>query len=252
MIKIAHARSSESKSKYGKAGDQTGHEVEVSNYYEGKNISVYRPKDPAVADRIASLMTQACNNRYIGYSQDDRYSLYDAAVRFDFKLDKIVEWCNCDCSSLVAVCCIACGINVPKTMRTGNMEGHMKASGAFDVLKGDVTLQRGDIVRRTGHTFVVVQGEEQTQPDPGDKIDYAKSKDLSIAGHYQPRTIANVRAGAGTDKLWLGTIDSTVKLRCYGFYTVDKRGVKWLLCTVLNGDHKGGTGFISERTVKRL
>lgn len=248
MIKIVHARSSETKSKYGKAGDQTGAEVCVSNYYDGVNLAVYRATDPAIAEKIVSFMEKCAANKHIGYSQGkERYTLYDALVRFDWNPDKIVEYCNCDCSSLVACACIAAGLNVPKTMTTGTQEKAMKASGAFDILKGDkIVLRRGDIVRRSGHTFVVVDGEQEpTQP-----IDYAQSRDTKkYKKSFTPRGAAFVRAGASIDAKIIDTVYRPRVLNCYGYYTTDKRGVDWLLVQYFDNSNNIKKGFVSTKAV---
>ena len=54
MIKIGHARHSETGGKYGKAGDQTGEEVSRQDWYLHKKGWVcIRAKDAAVREKIA-------------------------------------------------------------------------------------------------------------------------------------------------------------------------------------------------------
>ena len=59
----------------GQGGDQTGKEVYILNWY-GKNwTSVLRPKDSALAERIAAACEKGCLNDNIGYSQSTRNTL---------------------------------------------------------------------------------------------------------------------------------------------------------------------------------
>ena len=55
----------------GKAGDQNGKEVKISNWYKygsGWNV-VIRPKDRTKAHKMAVAMQAACANNNIGYDQ---------------------------------------------------------------------------------------------------------------------------------------------------------------------------------------
>ena len=60
MVKIGHARISERGTVEGTAGDQTTHEVEVSNWYSGGWQAVFRPNDPDRAEIIAKACECAC------------------------------------------------------------------------------------------------------------------------------------------------------------------------------------------------
>ena len=74
----------------GKAGDQTGGEVSIQNYYlHRKGWYVARPKDPTVAEKIAQAMEAACNNNHIGYCQAHRDSLRKIAVKYCYNLSKV-------------------------------------------------------------------------------------------------------------------------------------------------------------------
>ena len=244
MIKIAHARSSEHKTKYGTAGDQTGREVSISNYYPGKNLSIYRAKKETKREIIALTMEAACKNDLIGYSQGkERYTLWEEAEPVNFNPSKVKKKCNCDCSSLVAVAINAAGIHVPKTISTATMEKAIERTGEFQIIKGDVTLQRGDIVRRTGHTFVVVQAEREEK----EEVDFAHEFDGSLKGTYKTKGRTNLRRGAGLGKKILQTVPGGTLLKNYGYFSIDARGVKWLFC--LYGKE---SIFVSERTVEKI
>ena len=162
-VKIGHATYDENgKANSGAAGDQTSKEVCTRNWYNKPWTSVIRPKDGAVAEKIAKAMEQACANNNIGYDQYQRTTLYTKAKEAGWDLSKITEKCECDCSSLVAVCVNAAGIAVSKDIYTGNQKSALSSTGAFEVLTdtkhtgSSTNLKRGDILLGNGHTAIVL------------------------------------------------------------------------------------------------
>ena len=162
-VKIGHASIDENKkAKGGVAGDQTKAEVCTRAWYNKPWTSVIRPKDSSVAEKIATAMEQACANDKIGYDQNQRTTLYTQAKAVNWDLSKITTACECDCSSLVAVCVNAAGIAVSKDIYTGNELSALKTTGKFDVyttaqyVSRDTHLKRGDILLGSGHTAIVL------------------------------------------------------------------------------------------------
>ena len=177
-VKIGHAYSDENKSaKGGVSGDQTGNEVKIQNWYNRSKgwSAVFRPKDSTVAEKIATAMEQACANNKIGYDQSQRTTLYARAKEKNWDLSKIVSSCECDCSSLVAVCVNAAGIAVSKDMYTGNQKAVLMATGQFEQLTDsqhltyDKYLKRGDILLGTGHTAVVLSNGDYAPAENNQK-----------------------------------------------------------------------------------
>jgi len=159
---IGNARISEFGTVNGKKGDQTGKEVMTQSFSSGgKWEYCIRPKSAEVAKKIATAMKQACANNKIGYSQTDRISLSKEAAKHNYKISN-VGLCNCDCSSLVAVCVNAAGIHVSPYMYTGNELALLKATGKFTIIKSAEQCKKGkglkvgDILLRKGHTAIVV------------------------------------------------------------------------------------------------
>lgn len=261
MVKIAHARISEKGTIEGVAGDQTGHEVEISDWYSGGWVTVYRPNSSIDAAVIANTAVSAANNSCIGYSQEDRTSLYIEGQKYGFNLDKISTLCNTDCSALVSVCVNAAGIPVSKDMTTYNEDIVLMGTGKFTrlnaarYLTSPDLLQVGDILRKKGHTAIVVTngrdafnaGEKVTNHTPV----YADFINKELAGKYEALTDAYMREGGAVTYRAMCVIYEENPAYCYGYYSVDSRGVKWLLCEyALN--HINYTGFISEKCLKRV
>ena len=223
-VKIGHAASDENgKAKGGTAGNQSGKELLIQDWYLRKQgwTCVFRAKDSKAAEKIATAMVQACVNNNIGYDQGHRTTLYTQAEKCNFDLSKITKKCECDCSSLVAVCIRAAGITVSKDMYTGNQKAVITGTGAFEVLsdpryltKPDY-LERGDILLGPGHTAIVIASNTKELA-----IDAAKSFSKAFTGTYiVSASKLNVRYGAGLTKSIITTIPKGTIVKCYGYYT---------------------------------
>lgn len=261
-VKIGHASIDENgRAQGGQAGDQTGREVCVRDWYSKPWTAVIRPKDRAAAEKIAKAMEQACANDRIGYDQGQRTTLFAQAQACGWDLSRITAPCETDCSALVAVCVNAAGISVSKDIYTGNEKSALQATGKFEIFTGadyigaSGKLKRGDILLGKGHTAVVLSDGTNAGPaapaasatgnSSAVKVESAQGFDKSLAGAYTTTTGLNLRAGAGKDKPSLTIMPEGAKVQCYGYYTgVD--GVKWLYVT-----HESLTGFCSSKYLKR-
>lgn len=166
-IRIGHASIDENgKATGGSPGDQTGKEVCIRNWYNGSWAYVARPKDSAVAEKIAATCEAGCNNALIGYCQGHRNSLMTQAQAVDYDLSKITTACEADCSSFVAVC-VRAAINrdfwAGNAPTTRTLKTALIATGAFEIitdskyLTSSAYLKRGDILCNPGkHTVMVL------------------------------------------------------------------------------------------------
>lgn len=266
-VTIGHASLDENKKvKGGAAGDQSKTEVCTRSWYSKPWSCVIRPKDKTVAEKIAKTMEQACANDNIGYDQGQRTTLYTQAKAVNWDLSKITTACECDCSSLVAVCVNAAGIAVNKDMYTGNEKTALANTGAFEVyteskyISKSTYLMRGDILLGNGHTAVVLTNGTGASSDTTVKetatkkavkaTDSAKVYLKAVAGDYKvTATWLNVRHGAGVSKKIMVTIPKDTVVTCYGYYTADS-GVNWLY---VQFTYKGTkyTGFASAKYLKK-
>ena len=216
-VMIGGASSDENRAaKGGQAGNQTGSELKIQKWYNGKWNAVLRPKDPALAEQLAIQCEGACGNKNIGYDQSERNTILKAAQAANWILANISTPCECDCSSLMSVCCIACGLpekyfyvkNNLCTTRT--IAAACKNSCAFTELTDEKYLtqkdylKRGDILVAAGsHTCMVLQNgskaekTESSSPTLIDKIkDLFSSDDSSYTGIVTGGSVY-VRKGPG-------------------------------------------------------
>lgn len=253
----------------GVAGDQTGAEWQVINWYNRPWKCVLRHPDAKVRAMIASMAKAAAQNNHIGYDQSQRGTFWDELKKNSYDPAKITVNCEADCSSGVAAIVKGAGYRlnnsalkgVSTASYTGNLRAVLKAAG-FEVLTdskyltSDAYLLEGDILLNDGaHTAInLTNGSKASSGSSGGssgsgntKLEYAKSQDKSLAGTYKVTAsdFLSLRAGAGVGKTELAKMQPNEKVQCYGYYT-SVSGVKWLYVV-----YKQYTGFCSSQYLKK-
>ena len=257
-VLIGHARISEKGTIEGVAGDQTGHEVEVSEWYSGGWLAVYRPNNETDAERIASTCEACCRNDKIGYNQNERLTLYTEAVKHAYRINEITVPCNTDCSALVSVCVNAAGISVSREMTTRNEDTVLMGTGRFTRLQANKflnesgNLKRGDILRKSGHTAIVVQGGANPEaPVKNHTSIYADFLNREYSGKYEAKTDVYMREGGALTYRTMCVVYEGNPVYCYGYYSIDDRCINWLYCEyALNGIIY--TGFVSSNCLVKV
>ena len=162
-MKIGSARIDEKGTlKKGAAGDQTGKEVSTQDYYmHSKGWYLLRAKDIKHADKLAEAMVRACNNKNIGYDQNQRLGVIKYGTDTKVKTE-------CDCSSLVRQCVIEATGADAGNFTTDNAVKKLIATGLFNdkVAVTDKTiLHNGDILctKTKGHIVIVVAGNRRVE-----------------------------------------------------------------------------------------
>ena len=164
-VKVGSARIDENgRAHGGKAGDQTGKELSVQNWYRhSKGWRVLRCTDVVKAEKIAAAMEAACRNRNIGYDQYERLTLYNLAKAVGFDPARVEKPCETDCSALVRVCLAYAGIMTDNFLTTDEAQKILATRYFVELKDGRYTdqsahLRRGDILvtRAKGHTAVVL------------------------------------------------------------------------------------------------
>lgn len=172
-IKIGHSSKDENgRISGGMAGDQTGKEVCIRSWYNGRWTFVARPKRVEVAKAMVEACKHACLNPHVGYDQGGRNTLRAEAKKVGYSLNLITTPCESDCSAFMSVCVEAAGINLPEgnlpTTRT--LRSVLEATGEFEILTdekyliSDQYLQAADILCREGsHTVMALEEGAKAQ-----------------------------------------------------------------------------------------
>lgn len=94
----------------GQAGDQTGLEWRIMNYYCYPWNEALEPPNEVIGADMALLATHGANNDNIGYDQSQRLTFYNQLMKaVNYDPANIKTKCEADCSSGVAALAIACG-----------------------------------------------------------------------------------------------------------------------------------------------
>ena len=193
----------------GQAGDQTGTEYQIINWYNRPWLCVLRFEDQEVAALIAEMATQAANNNMIGYDQgtvgnsNDRYTFWEQLVANGYDPSKIKKPCETDCSQSTASIVKAVGyrLNKPKLktvsiyLTTYNMRSAFKTAGAMVLtdskyLASGACLKPGDILLNDNHhVAIVVSGDASSNATPAKKNYLEKGDTGSEVTTMQKRLI---------------------------------------------------------------
>jgi hypothetical protein len=192
MIKIGQA-SRDERGKYsgGEAGDQDGQEVAIRSWYNRPWNKVLRPKNPAIAGRIAAAMEDACKNDDIGYDQYERTTLYDLCKANGWNIKAVNRPCETDCSALVAVCVNAAGVRVSGSIYTGNESAALLRTGEFELLDApkylmtDEYLRRGDILLyEFHHTAIALENGSKSNIQNQKKLSFKLGWNKNHSGQW--------------------------------------------------------------------
>ena len=163
-VKISNSGSDERGNYHGgAAGDNTGKEWYIRDWYNRPWNCVLRHPDPEVRACLADLATKAAKNNKIGYDQYQRQTYWKELQKVNYDPSKITVACEADCSAGVIANVKAAGhILGRKELQditctfTGNMRTGLKAAGfqvltASKYLSGSSYLVAGDILLNDVH-----------------------------------------------------------------------------------------------------
>lgn len=182
-------------------------ELNIVPFYASNWKAVFRPKDPKIADKAASIVEAAIGNGLkVGYGQNWLNQPYPMCGLFDelMKLDIPNPWdidgiCNCTCATLIGAGYYFAGVYEPKfrLLNTYEEERTIMDTGQFlkitdpDLLASGRGVKRGDVFWRVGHTMMALDGD-----------------DLAIESPYVTANCAycNIRSGDSVNDKVLDTI----------------------------------------------
>lgn len=219
MVRIGHAVGDENgKGRGGAAGDQTGKEIRVQNFYvrDGGWKYYLEPPTIEIGNRAAHYMLSICSSPQFGYDRDQRWTGYDAIKAKGVYYAKKSEF---DCSSLVLSCYRFAGLLQlrEKWGSTSTMVDQLKACG-FKVYTDTKHTTKPEYMRAGG--VLVTPGHHTAMVlDDGGKITPMENKVKVIGGavniRTKPKTGDVVKIAYKGEKYELLGVDAT------GWYKLD-------------------------------
>lgn len=228
MVKISNCGHDE-RGRYagGKAGDQTGTEYQIMNWYSRPWLCVLRFNDAKIATMIADMATKAAQNNLIGYDQgtagnsNDRYSFWRHLKASNYDPAQITVACESDCSASTAAIVKGAGYRLNNArlkavsiyLTTRNMRAAIKIAGAKVLTdrkyltSGDY-LKAGDILLNDNHhvAIAVTTGAKASTLSTPTIL----SKTPKWVGKVTANTL-NVRTWAGTEYAQLKSYPTLAK-----------------------------------------
>lgn len=235
--------------------DRTGEVSSQPFYVHSKGWVVLRPKSVEHANAIAKENKAACDNKNIGYNQNERYDIVNQAKKVKSLADISVK-CNSDCSSTVrAEIITACGVDAGD-FNTLSEVSTLYKTGLFEKPFDFVSLEKtplydGDVLttKTKGHTVTVNSGNPRKEniiktPVKPDKVDN------KIAGDYKTTAKVRIRESAGKDGKVYAILNNGKKVTATGGYTVFNN-VKWFVCTA-TVDGVKYKGYVKSKYLARV
>ena len=166
---IANCGSNEYGGGYGgQAGDQTGKEYVVKNWYSFPWNCVLRYPNLQTAIVIAQMSRDAANNDHIGYDMGQRGTFYTQLRAANWNPSAISTNCEADCSSSTCACIIAAGHKtgdarlqgLSSSLTTSSMRSSLQSVGFMLLtdsryLSSDSYLLPGDVLLHDGSHVAV-------------------------------------------------------------------------------------------------
>ena len=187
----------------GQAGDQTGTEWYVRDWYDFGQDMVLRHPEQKVRQLIASMATEAAENDNIGYDQSQRETFFERLARVNYIPSHIAFVCEADCSSGTAAIVRGAGYrldmdalkSVPVSLWTGNMAAYLKAAGFVALtdkryLRSGDYLLAGDInLNQAAHVNICVTSGPKSGEIDGQSTSTVTSGLLAIDSWIGPVTV---------------------------------------------------------------
>lgn len=152
----------------GKAGDQTGKEYCIREWYDRPWSCVIRHPNTEVGMDLAEVARSAAKNDHVGYNQSKRGTYFEQLKATKWHPSKIMVNCEADCSSSTCANVVAVGHRlgmkelqkVNPGLTTRNLKPALKEAG-FKILtdtkytKSQEYLLPGDILLSEGHHVAI-------------------------------------------------------------------------------------------------
>jgi len=260
--------------KKAKAGDQTGREVFIRNWYPYEWDGIIHCTDTEIAKKAVDVAVKLANSNLVGYDQSERNTLYKALKSNGWDVDKYIKSGKCtetDCSAFVyaCYCCV-----VPSLRSDSNAPIVPQLKSKFtklDIFKWytakrfrntDTDLRAGDILVNTdAHAIMAIEtgssykGSQSSKKTTSVRKTVKASKsaskfDKAIAGTYKTTDALNLRDGAGTKYKVLTCMPNKIKVSNYGYYSY-VGNTKWYYVQVeINGTTY--IGFCSSKYLRKV
>ena len=211
-VRIGHASIDENgRISGGKAGDQTGKEVCIRDWYNKPWNVMIVCNDDEIAKKAAKYMQAICNDPDFGYDQSQRVTGYNEIVKHGGTVEAVSKAgpSEFDCSSLVSSCYRLAGVteispsNATGTMRNAFKSVKRNGKDLFTIYTDSAHVNTSDYAR-VGAIYLkegshVVMALDNGPKAGGSQSSVAKAPTYSVGKRYELQVELRVREGAGAN-----------------------------------------------------
>lgn len=179
----------------GSAGNQSGWELNIRDWYANGWTLVLRPKWRTTAKKMAAACRAGVGNRHIGYDQWQRNTLRYYAKLAKWNLAAVTDDCETDCSAFMAVCAEAAGVDMESAYTAGNapatfqMRQQWGKTGEFELLTDrkyldcpDYLLEGDVLVNESRHTAMALGNGEKSEGE----LEVVEKSKIIVDGREEP------------------------------------------------------------------
>lgn len=251
----------------GKAGDQTGTEYQIMDWYNRPWLCVLRFDDAKIAAMIADMATKAARNDLIGYDQgtagntNDRYTFWEHLKASNYDPAQITVACESDCSASTAAIVKGAGYRLKNEklkavsiyLTTYDMRQALKNAGA-KVLTDSKYLTSGDYVKAgdillndNHHVAIAVTSGTKASTSNSSRTTMSDSEKKQNTVAYVARFTKDCKCYTASDTSKQSKLfpklkkDSVVDVMKYT--ETDSKGKKWYFVRI---PYPNSDGFVKE------
>ena len=220
----------------GRAGDQSGKEWWIINWYNQGWQCILRHPDRRVREYLAELAIEAAKNDNVGYDQSQNRTYWNELQKVGYWPKKITTPCEADCSAGVIANTMAVGhlLNIPVLQNvnatyTGNMRSGFSAAG-FQVLTDSKYLTSsnyllpGDIILNDAQHTATSIGYGKNSTIPTNELKPTPTNNPNE--HKVIPAMLNVRSAPGLNNKVVGQLPQGTLVKIQQTITATD-GSKW-------------------------
>ena len=256
----------------GKAGDQTGTEYQIMNWYSRPWLCVLRFEDKTIADMIADMATKAAQNNHIGYDQgtvgnsNDRYTFWQQLKANGYDPAKIKKDCESDCSASTAAIIKGAGYRLGNAklkavsiyLTTYDMRQALKDVGAkvltdSKYLKSGDYIKAGDVLLNDNHHVAIAITSGSLSGDTATPNQNSKMNTRAYIAQIKKDTKCYTKSNKKSPSKLFPKLKKGAVVEVMKYVETDSAGLRWYFIRIPYPNDEGFVfEFIPKGTFKRI
>lgn len=255
----------------GKAGDQTGTEYQIMNWYSRPWLCVLRFEDKTIADMLADMATKAAQNDHIGYDQgtvgnnNDRYTFWQQLKVNGYDPAKIKKDCESDCSASTAAIIKGAGYRLDNAklkavsiyLTTYDMRQALKETGAKILtdpkyLKSGDYIKAGDVLLNDNHHVAIAITSGSLSGDTATPSQNSKMNTRAYIAQIKKDTKCYTKSNKNSPSKLFPKLKKGAVVEVMKYTETDSSGLKWYFIRIPHPTEGFVFEFVPKGTFTRI